>query len=108
MADLTTDTFAGVGMGGMLVGYVWLYREDTDEAAQIMLDGRVAAGYRGRGIGWFLLAWATDRAAAMLAEAGSVTHHLTIYAPFATPDAQRLFTRAGFTADGDNYRKPLS
>jgi GNAT superfamily N-acetyltransferase len=107
VANLVTDTLAGVGMGGLLVGYVWLHREDTADAAQVMLDGRVAAGFRGRGIGRYLLAWADQRAAAMLADADGVPRYLTIYAPMAPADARHLFWRAGFTASGDVYRKPL-
>lgn len=107
VADLETDTLAGVGMGGLLVGYIWLYREDTADAAQVMLDGRVAAGFRGRGIGRYLLVWATQRAAVMLADADGVPRHMTIYAPTAPADARDLFGRAGFTVSGDVYRKPL-
>lgn len=107
VADLTTDTLAGVAMGGLLVGYVWLYREDTATTAQVMLDGRVAAGFRGRGIGRYLLGWGEARAAALLADAPDTPRRLTIYAPSAPPAAHRLFTRAGFQADADTYSKPL-
>lgn len=107
IADLEADTLAGVGLGGLLVGYVWLYREDTADTAQIMLDGRVAAAYRGQGVGRFLLAWGKHRAMTMLAEADGVPHRLTIYAPNRPPDAQRLFRRAGFTANGDIYTKHI-
>lgn len=94
--DLARDTLIAEGEGGFLAfGHV-LAPPEPETIARSILFGGVHPDHRGRGLGRQLLAWQRQRARQQLAGVDeSMPGWIMAYAEERTPDASRLFARAG-------------
>jgi mycothiol synthase len=87
--DLASDTVLVEGPGGVPVAYALVHAGEEG-------DGYVDPGWRGRGLGTWLLRWVVERAGGQLAAAGRREGVLRAWTNHADQDFIRLLRREGY------------
>lgn len=110
--NLVTDTLCAVDSRGQLAATAWVTCDASlKHEYRVFLDGRVHPGYRGRGLGSFILGWMEARASQMLsAFEESRPRVLRIDFYNRGEDAVALFEQQGFqfVFAEDEMRRDLS